>query len=184
MLDYLRSFKNIEKAFCLDIYNNNKLVLYKDVKHEIIELQTGKLLPLFYKHIKLLDIMLGFISSHRFQDTKEFFLIGLIIYNETNGDDLGLLLWLKYIRIHQSYFRFYNKFMNLYKDYKNCTIDVSIYTIIYLAALDSPEEFQAFCDEFDFHSFQLENDLNDPNNEDENEDEFEEDDEEEIVDLI
>jgi hypothetical protein len=141
----LSMFRNIQ-----NVINLNELkepLLYVPMcKKEEKDKVANQNIKVFYQNITILDHILNMISAKRFNDVHENFVIGCCLYFETDGDDLGLLLWLKHLKCHENYNIIYNKIRKFYHDLHECTYELCVLTLIFMAAIDSPEEFQKLCD--------------------------------------
>lgn len=139
----LSLFRNIKNVIDLDELKEPLLYVPKNKKPKDEPPINPKI---FYQNVTILDRILGMIGAHRFNSVHENFIIGCCLYFETEGDDMGLLLWLKHLKCHKDYHQIYNKVRKFYNEYENCTYELCVLTLIYMAAIDSPDDFQRLCD--------------------------------------
>ena len=138
----LQKFQGLRKIFNYDV----KVAATIQDDHNNKEKQQQ--LIAFYKRCTQLHELSGFISLERAHNMEDIFIIGLVLYNETQGDDLGLLFWQKFIRQGPFFPMLKQHLSSMYQDFSKTTTPLSYTTLIYFACNDNPNAFQLYCNSY------------------------------------
>jgi hypothetical protein len=104
----------------------------------------------FYKRCMQLVELLQFCSVDRAHNMEDVFIVGLVLFNETKGDDIGLLFWQRFIKQGPFYLALKPHLASMYQDFARTSAPLTYTTLIFFACNDSPDDFNKYCMSFNF----------------------------------